>query len=236
MPYSQLQLDSNTPIDGLLVFFYSRVIKYGYNIHAVTRRLKAKLTTIIVPYRERQDRDVRDVIAGSTCATTVDSSYRVRRRLCRRSRPEYEEEQSSSRSSETVGRAGCCCSGYHDARPVNSPKSSLQQRIRKLRKRRYSTSFTMSDRSRVSSSPMDKTKYRRCSSILSMLSLRLWSLIVKESILRYNPEEYDAFLKGTSADDYRRQAAQIYCVMPLEKRLDTNTIQRKSFKQRLLRI
>ncbi|KAK9495430.1 hypothetical protein V1508DRAFT_409808 [Lipomyces doorenjongii] len=228
MPYSQLQLDSNTtPIDGLLVFFYSRVIKYGYNVHAVTRKLKTKLTTIIVPYRERQDRDVRDVIAGSTCATTVDSSYRVRPRLGRRSGPEC--EVSAARSSETVGGAGCC-SRY----PVGSPKSSLQHRIRKLRKRPYSTSFTTSDRSRVSSSMMDK---RRCSSILSMLSLRSWSFIFKESILGYNPEEYDAFLKGTSIDDYRRQAAQIYRVMPLEKQqLDTKTIQRKSLKRRLLGI
>ncbi|KAK9331183.1 hypothetical protein V1520DRAFT_338506 [Lipomyces starkeyi] len=229
MPYSQLQLDSNTPIDGLLVFFYSRVIKYGYNVHAVTRRLKAKLTTIIVPYREQQDRDVRDVIAGSTCATTVDSSIRVRRRLCRRSGPEYEE--SCARSSDTVGGTRCR-SRYHDAPPVSSPKSSLQHRIGKP----YTTSFTTSDRSRASSSLMDKRKYRRCSSILSMLSFRSWSVIFKESILRYNPEEYDAFLKGTSVDDYRRQAAQIYRVMPLEKQPDTKSIQRKSFKRRLLGI
>ncbi|KAK9347076.1 hypothetical protein V1522DRAFT_402971 [Lipomyces starkeyi] len=233
MPYSQLQLDSNTPIDGLLVFFYSRVIKYGYNVHAVTRRLKAKLTTIVVPYREQQDREVRDVIAGSTCATTVDSSIRVRRRLYRRSGPEYEE--SCARSSDTVGGADCC-SKYHDAQPVSSPKSTLQHRIRKLRKRPYTTSFTTSDRSRVSSSLMDERKYRRCSSILSVLSFRSWSFIFKESILRYNPEEYDAFLKGTSVDDYRRQAAQIYRVMPLEKHPDTKTIQRKSFKRRLLGI
>ncbi|KAK9236252.1 hypothetical protein V1525DRAFT_407482 [Lipomyces kononenkoae] len=265
MPYPlQLQPESNTPIDGLLVFFYSRVIKYGYNIHAVTRRLKSKLTTAIVPYHDdgkQGDREVRDVIAGarsgggSTCSTTVDTSYRVWRyhhhRRRRRRRQYYLPENDcehevlvSGRSGETVGGSGSRSLDNDDDARANNPGTSLRYRIkRKLTKRPYRGDLAISDGSSGTLSQfalMEKgKKYSgRRGSILSIFSAcrRPWSFIFRQTIHRYNPDDYDAFLKGTSVDDYRRQAAEIYRVMPLENQSDPKPAKRKTFKRRLLRI
>ncbi|KAK9245877.1 hypothetical protein V1506DRAFT_217617 [Lipomyces tetrasporus] len=242
MPYQQLQLDANAPIDGLLVFFYSRVIKYGYNLHGATRRLKARLRTAIrertIFETARQDRDVRDVISGSTYAPT-ESSYRVRRIRWRSPGGQDEDDaESSGQSSEpAVGRASCSPASHQDT-PVCSPTSSLRQRIRDLRKSAHSTGSTVTttEKSRATGSSTKTSKRRRCRSLLSVLSFRTWSFLFRNSILGYMPEEYEAFLKGTSADDYRQQAIQIYSVMPLEMQLDNKAIKRKSFKRRLLRI
>ncbi|KAK9319993.1 hypothetical protein V1517DRAFT_354791 [Lipomyces orientalis] len=243
MPYQQLQLDANAPIDGLLVFFYSRVIKYGYNLHAATRRLKARLRTAVrertIFETTRQDRDVRDVISGSTYAPT-ESSYRVRRIRWRSPAVLDEDDaESSGRSSEPAGGPASCSPGAsHDDTPVCSPTSSLRQRIRDLRKSAHSTGSTVTttEKSRATGTSTKKRRHRRCRSLLSMLSFRTWSFLFRDSILGYKPEEYEAFLKGTSADDYRQQAIQIYTTMPLEMQLDNKTIKRKSFKRRLLRI
>ncbi|KAK9366821.1 hypothetical protein V1509DRAFT_628615 [Lipomyces kononenkoae] len=266
------QPDANTPIDGVLVFVYSRIIKYGYNLHAVTRRLKSKLTTVIIPYDDQQDQEVRDVITErggdgggggggnststisgsgncSTCSNTIDSSYRVRRHGHHHHHHHHHHRrrlglrrQDCPDDDDDCDRSG---NDYDDGRVNNRQTSSLPHMIKQtLTKRPYHyhyhhhNNFTLSHRRSGHATDKRRKRYRSIFSILSCC--RPWSFFIfKRTIHRYDPDEYKAFLKGTSVHDYRQQAAEIYRVMPFDNLLPdpTKPVKRKkSLKRRLLRI